>query len=450
MRARGQGLVALTITAAVIATGLALDRTVGARPLPAPAVVDVPTGVWICPHGGGDGWRAVVYLANPGEEPVAARVTTLDRGGSAPARDVDVPPGATVAVDVPATSTEAAAFVEYFGGWLAVGWVTSSGSAAEPSAGAEPCAGGGGSVWYLADGSADEGQSTDVVITNPFGVDAVVDLVLLAKDRAPIRDTALSSVVVRAGRSRAIRLSPFVAGERAIGTIVTARVGRVAAATTVRVRGAGVRQLLGQPSLAAELILPFAGGTGQSELEVLRAGDTPTPFDATLLSTAAPGPAGDLVDQVADATSAVTFPIISDGPAAVHVVTQGEASIAAGLRVVGPHEGGVVGWASAATGWVVTPSVVGQPAVPGLVIVNTGDEEATVVLRSLGLDGIAGETTLVVPGASVTTAPPTFLGQGDSAVLVRSDRPIVAAGGSTSSGKLGSAAFALSLGIPVP
>jgi hypothetical protein len=434
----------------VVGGGFALDRAVGVRPNAAPAAAPVPSGLWICPHGGGEGWRATLYLANPGDEPVAARVTTLDRRGAGAPRDVEVPAGATVAVEVPAATTEAASSVEHFGGWLAVGWVTLSGSEDEPTAGAEPCAEGGGRAWYLADGSADEGQSTDVVITNPFGVDAVVDLVLLAKDRPPIRDTSLSSVVVRAGRSRSIRLGPFVAGERSIATIVSARVGRVAAATTVRVRGAGVRQLLGRPSVAEELILPLIGGTGQSELEVVRAGDTPTPFDATLLSTRAPGPAGDLVDQVVEATSAVTFPIISEGPAAVHVAAQGEAALAAGLRVAGPHEAGAVGWAAPGPRWVVTPTVAGSPATPGVVIVNPGDEAATVELRVLGPPGFGAEATLSVPGASVVGAPPDLLGDGTGAVLVIADRPVVAAGGSTSLGKLGSAAYALAMGVPVP
>jgi hypothetical protein len=156
------------------------------------------------------------------------------------------------------------------------------------------------------------------------------------------------------------------------------------------------------------------------------------------------------VDQVVEATSAVTFPIISEGPAAVHVVAQGDAVLVAGLRVAGPHEGGVVGWATPGPRWVVTPTVAGSPSEPGVVIVNPGDEPATIELRVLADQGFGAEATLTVPAASVAPAPAEILGEGVDAILVVSDRPVVAAGGSTSLGKLGSAAYALALGIPVP
>jgi hypothetical protein len=451
MRSRGQGLVAIAIVVAVVVGGLALERAVGVRHLPSTPAPGLASGSWICPHGGGKGWSAFLFIANPGSEPVLARITPLGRRGAAPPQDLEVPAGSTVRVEVPAEGPDAATFVERFGAWVGVGWVTVSGAEPQPGAGAEPCAPGGGRTWYLADGAADQGQSTDLTVANPFGVDAVVDVVLVAKDRAPIRDTALTSVVVRAGRSRAIPLSRFVAGERAVGAIVQARVGRVAIAGTVRVRGAGYRQLLGQAATWSEPIVPMIGGTGQAELEIVRAAGSPTPFDATVISSSGARPAGDLVEQVVDPTSAQTFPVVAEGPVAVHVAAPGGATLAASLRAAGPNDVGAIGWARPAKAWLVLPTVAGEPSRPGLVVVNPGGEPATVTMRVLGPDGPGAEATIEVGAGSAASAPASLRDAGaDAALLVASDVPVVAAGGSTSLGNVGASAFALALGIPVP
>ena len=77
-RGRGQGLLALAVLVVVVGGGFALQRGVGSRPREAAAPPTSSSGAWFCPHGGGaKQWKATLYLANPGDAPVAVRVSSF-------------------------------------------------------------------------------------------------------------------------------------------------------------------------------------------------------------------------------------------------------------------------------------------------------------------------------------------------------------------------------------
>jgi hypothetical protein len=104
--------------------------------------------------------------------------------------------------------------------------------------------------------------------------------------------------------------------------------------------------------------------------------------------------------------------------------------------------------------WVVTPTLAGEPARPGLLVLNPGRSETTVTVTALPSarqDTAARTTTISLPPGSVAGVPREFLdGVGDASLLVRSaGSPVVALGASTSLGNEGLSVSALAVGVPI-
>ena len=76
--------------------------------------------------------------------------------------------------------------MEYFGGFVAAGWVAHAGSDASGVA-AEPCAPSAGERWLLPDASTLENDQAFVVVMNPFAATAVFSLTVYTDKSEPIR-----------------------------------------------------------------------------------------------------------------------------------------------------------------------------------------------------------------------------------------------------------------------
>ena len=261
-RGRGQGILALVVLLVVVGGGLALQRGVGVRAAEPAAPPTSSSGAWFCPHGGGDKqWKATLYLANPGDAAVVARVSTFSRKKPDEPRSVTVPAQATVAVPVPAKGREASTYVEYFDGWVAASWVAQGGGG-EIGVGAEPCAAATGPTWFAADGTTEQGEDAYLVVMNPFAVDAVFDVVLYTPKRAPIRNSALTDRVLRPGKSVAFRLNAFAEGEAAVGAEVDVSLGRVAVSSLGITRDGGYAASSGRRRPARSGCCRWAVGQG--------------------------------------------------------------------------------------------------------------------------------------------------------------------------------------------
>ena len=451
MRARGQGVLAVTMVGIAVLVGLGFGRLGPATPDPV-TPGQAPSGAWYCPHGGGDGWHATVFLANPGTQDVTARLTGLTADGDGAPVSVTVPAGGEVAQQVAAPDRSASTFVEYFGGWIAAGWLTRS-----SGVGAEPCAARASTQWYAPDNTTQRGQEADLVVMNPFGADAVLSVVLFTADRgAPIRRSDLTDLTIQPYRSLAIPLAKKALGEEALTASVEVSTGRVAVASLGIDDRYGVRSALGWPATSSQAYLPLGAGAGQAQLEVTVPGDAGATFGGTLFSKDGPAPLPGLVGASQQPQTAAVYPVITAGPAAADIQTQGATQIVAGLRASGRSSdpGATSGVTAPATAWIVTPTVAGQPAYPGLVLVNPGSDPVRVTLHLLAPTGgaPAGDVIVTVPPASTAGAPAGFLASVPSAsVLVTTDGgPIVALGASTSLGAEGIAGYALAAGVPVP
>ncbi len=452
MRARGQGVLAAIVVAIVVAGAVTFERAV---PLERPAAGggSAPSGSWVCPHGGGDGWEATVFLANPSPDPAAAHITSLALEGSSPPLVVDVPPTSTVRIQVDATARGSATFVETFGPWIAAGWVV-RGSGDERGTGAEPCAPGGAREWYLADGSTEEGEQTFVVVANPYAANAVVDVALFAKGRAPVRDSDITNLTVPARGSVAVKMAKFAAGEPAIGAVVQARIGRVGVGG-LGVGASGIRSTIGQTALAGRVILPIAGALGESSVEVFGPGEEAVAFGATYRSESEPELMQGLEQVEQDAQAAATYQVLTEGPSAVDLTVDNDQLVAAVLVAAGTKgdAAATAGSPAGAAAWVVLPPVDADVATSTIVLVNPGTEDADVTLELLPASrGTSTVTTITVPAGGVAASAPGSVEAG-SAVVVRCESGLVVALGAATSGGGPDdepAGYALSMGVRIP
>ncbi|HEX6399146.1 MAG TPA: DUF5719 family protein [Actinomycetota bacterium] len=456
-RARGQAFVA-TSTVVVIATALSLLAAAG-RDRPAPARGGLaPSGSWTCPHGGDDAWVTSVFLANPGPADSTARLTGLGERAPRPAVTVEVPAGETVRVPTDATGRGDATFVEYFGGWIAAGWVTTS-AAPRDGVAAEPCASGASRRWFVADGSTLQDQDSYVVIANPFDAPAVLDVAIHSPERAPVRDSAWTDLVVRPHRSVALRLDTKLEGEAVAAVDLEVSVGRVVAASLGVQDETKIRSALGSTETATGAILPAIGGSGQAELIVFSVSSGSIRLQATELSDEPPRPAGGLTAQEQGPRAAQAYAVPVDaGPSAVRLFVLDQAEALGALRALGPGEdlGSTGGAATPESTWIVLPATLGGEAPePSLVLVNDGDQPVTARLELLGSAGgtAAAPITVRVRPHGAAAVPPDFLASAPGgAVLVRADDGELVALGASSvpvAARAGGA-YALSLGVPVP
>jgi hypothetical protein len=459
MRARTRPGVALLLLPIVVGAGLALDR---AQPRPRASLPPrvATSGTWFCPHGGGSGWRTALYVVNPGEAAVQVRVTPLAQKPSGAQQSYRVDPGTELRIPVPSDDAAASSFLEYFGGWVAASWVTDAGGE-QTGVAAEPCAPEPGVRWLAPDGSTEQGEDADVVVMNPFDVDAVIDVAVFSERPAPIRDSMFTNVRVPPHRSVILRLSRVSLDEPAASAEVVARTGRVVVASLGISRDGGIRSALAVTAAIDRVLLAGTGDVGQSTLVVMAPGGAETTFGATLLSGEAPvsgeepQAAGGLTEETQGGQSARAFPLITQDPSLVDVqVEPGTAPIAAARRTVGQNgdPGATGGAAAPAPAWVIPPTVADEPSFPGAVLANPGASQVEVTLSLLGESGILDEIVVSVPALSAVRVPAQFLDQDPTAAVlaVAADGSFVAAGASSSLGREGTASYAVAAGIPVP
>jgi hypothetical protein len=465
MRSRGQGILTIAIAGAVSVGAISLER-LGPREPAAAAPGTALSSTWLCPHGGGPDYEGTVFLANPGDTQVIARVTELDAEGSAGSSEVAVPPGSQVDTEVAASTRSSSTFVETFGGWVGAGWLIRGGGG-EAGVGAEPCAPEARRDWVSAAPTTGRGDDAYLVVMNPFDTDAVFDVALFSASRAPVRHAELTDVTVRVRRSIAIRLNRFAQGEDGLGVSIEVSSGRVAASTLVVSDGRGIGSVLASSEPGERQVLLTSTGTGRSVLAVAVPsvadeqsvaevpGQLGSTFTATLRSQDPPQPADGLAEQAQDPESASVYPIATTGPSAIDLVVGEGAPIVSAVRTagVGRDGGATAGSAAPATSWLVTPTVAGSPARPGLLVLNPGASQATVTVESIPGNGRSGsETSVSVPPGSVGVVAREFLESiGAASLLVISDgEPIVALGASTSLGNDGLSLFGLAAGVPIP
>lgn len=446
---------AFVFAVVVVAGGVALDHGLGGRAPGSAPSSSTDSGAWLCPHGGGAGWQGRLYLANPGSDPSTVRVTAMSGKSSSTVRTVTVDPGTTTAVTVPATAKEASTYVEYFGGWIAAGWLTTTSTPQGTGVGAEPCAPAtDATTWYTANGSTPKGAGANLIIMNPYGVNAIFDVVLFATDRAPVHESSLTDVVLKPHRSMVVPIQTILPLEAAVGSEIDVHAGRVGVSSVNTSVQNGIGAVLGSTSVVSSVDLPLLGGNGQRSLSVTVPGTEGVRFDGSNLGETASQPAGGLSDVAQDPQTAQAYDVATSGASALRLVEQQGSNGSFVASVVSVGEGSdIAATAGAAPGstWVVLPTVAGDPAKPGLVITNPGTSAATVTLHALTSDG-PNDVTLDVSAGSSVAAPAAFLTADETAgiLVTATTGQVIAAGASESLGIKGVAGYAIAVGVAVP
>jgi hypothetical protein len=331
-------------------------------------------------------------------------------------------------------------------------------SGSDPTTGlaAEPCAPAGARSWSVVDSDTQQGQRSQLVVMNPFSVDAVFDVALFRPRLPPVRSADWTDLTLGPGRSTSLNVAGKLLGQPVVGVQVDVSRGRVAVSSLSWSSEGGIRAVLATATGSPAWFLPVAQGAGQSTLQILVPGSTGVQLTTLLLSTgAAPIGAGTAADTQQPGASTSGYEVISTGPSALEVSSVGGLPLVAALRAAGRSgDAAATGGApSPAPAWVVTPTVASKPAHPGIVVVNPGDSPVQVTLRVLsqGTGEPGPETTITVPPGRTAGAPAGFLSQTPGAsVLVTADGDIVALGSSTSGGKRGLSFYASAIGVPIP
>ena len=446
-------IAAIVIAVLAIAGATYAEREMSSDAVERAAITDVPTGAWYCPHGGGDqDWEVSLQIANPGPDAATVRIRSVgDAKPTAPHTET-IEPGALATVPVDGGARERSSTVEWFGQWVAVGWVTHAGGEAGGLA-AEPCSDEATRTWLLPDATtASEEEKDYVVVMNPTARDAVISFTLLSERQEPIQKSELTDLVLKPYHSTAIPLFETVAGEDTVGTIVEAATGRVVASSLGITTTGGIRSTLGYAGNPPTAVV-FPGGedAGRTQLAVMSAALDRVALTAELLGaeTGSEQAYAGVADAAPPSRSARTFATTTTGPASVAFEADGP-GVAAIRRTFGvvSDQGSSIG-GTPASDWIVLPAVSGTPSHPGLALANPSDEQVEVTLTTLGAS--EAPTVVRIPARSSVLAPKGLLNaHPEDAIVATSSGTFVPAAASYSRGKEGFATFAVALGIPLP
>jgi hypothetical protein len=448
---RRRAVVVVVTIALMAGSTVALGRVGGRRVSAVGSIPRVTSGAWFCPHGGAPGWQGWVVIANPGSQAVRVRMTTFGADGGNPLRSFSVAAGTEVYRQVPAAELGASTEVEYFGGWVGVSAVLSTGSSG--GIGSERCLGSPQRKWYIPDEAATAGESAYLVVMNPFAEAAAFDVSLFTASQV-IRPGNLMPYVVPARSSAAVRLGDYALlgpGERSLAVQIVTRLGRILAGGYVT-SGRGLRDeaALGQP--ATQWVVPSGGFAAASRLVVLNAGAQRA--DLSVLSQGASGqqlvsgPNGLSVP----AGIAQTFPVGGLANAGTVIQSTNKQPVALVLELTGPGGDAATldGATEPAARWIVLPSL---PPVPGrtfLVVQNAGRVRAQIRLTAIGPEGQVQKgvpaSLSIAPGRTRQIALPEPTGAPISVMLEATSGAVVAGSASLSLNGFG---YAATLGTPI-
>ena len=329
MMIRGRLVVAVVLAAAVVAGGTAFERARGTRPLASPAPPEDTSGGWMCPHGGGEGYRAWVVAVNATDRAAEVILTTYGPAEPRTAGDV-LPPHTQRYFPVPADRMASASALEYFGPPVIAGMVVTRGR--QQGVAAEPCASAASSRWFVPDGTTIRGQAASLVVVNPFAQEAVVDVGLFTEDDV-IRHGNLSGVVIPPRRAEAFDLNRFALGEETLLAEVRASLGKVAVSGIGIGTESGLRATLGVSASASTWILPAAKDSDPGRVSVLGTASRDAPFQ--VLAQGAAGSKVIVEEEEVAPNSVHSFKVPQEGTGVV-VRGAGTVPFVAGRRLAAP------------------------------------------------------------------------------------------------------------------
>jgi hypothetical protein len=375
----------------------------GSPTLPFVPKAQFVTSTWFC--GGvpnsADAKGGTVTVINPADAPMQGRLTVFsDAAAIGPAEQAFQVPArshlTTVLSKVQRTGNYLSAMVEVTGGggFVEQTAVTSLGRAVSP------CSNSTSSNWYFADNYTLNGSREDLVITNPFPDDAILDFTFASNDGTR-RPQNLQGFPVSGHSVAIVSEANLPKDEAVLAVTIHASRGRVVAARAQTYKGErfGYSLTLGAPSLSSDWSFPD-GEAGPDVAFERYSIYNPTDADVTVTTNMWGITQGSFVGYRTDTIQAgnvVSFITRDFGqvPAGRHGMTfstDGDASIVVEQGIT--RKAGDI---------FVTSVVVGAPQVfegysRWSMAVGT-DQAAPNVLIVMNLDSVAGTVTVKTLGA---------------------------------------------------
>lgn len=447
---RVRAVALLVAVAFLTGSGLVLDRAVGPRGAAAGAPSAGPSGALFCPHGGHSGWQGWVVVTNPGQRRVRVRLTQLGKDGTRSVSTFAV--GALrqvyreVSADDPADATQ----VEYFGG--VVGAAAIVATVAPGGLAAERCEQAAHRNWFVMDVPTGAGQTSYLVVMNPFDEPAEFDVVLRTEKRV-VAAGPLSPFVLAPRHSVGIPVNDFLLqgpGEESLTARVIQRMGRVVAGGLALSIG-GIRIEAGVPGAGTRWLIPAGADVGARHLVVLNDGASRADLSAVAegpkVQRLVSGPEGFSVGPA----EVKTFRTERVKDAGLLVAASNGRPMIAGLRLTGPGGDSAMlnGSTITAGRWLVMPALPPSGGRSFLLLQNPGRGRVEVSFRLIGSDrpppaSIRQRT--IPPGRTIRITLPSQGGRPVSALVSARGGTIVAAAVSYSPDRTG---YAATLGLPM-
>jgi hypothetical protein len=403
----------LVLAAVLVAASLGLGAVSGALPMarrpPTPATAPPYSARWVCPTLPGQ--ASAVNVANVGSGTAALRTTVIRGSDRRQPSQRSLGAGNSGTVKLPAAKQPGYVQVEAFSAPVVVSAGGQAGCTAGPT----------DRLW-IPTSDTSLGASTTVVIANPDGDPAVVDLIPHVSQGS---QQAVAEVFVppRSAVTKPFSYGQLVGLKPAIEVI--AKSGRVVAGAVIAQKD---KQRIYVPAqTATKTAWAFAGGLAGTDrsTSVLITNPSSSPLSVSVQVSTDRGtfkPGNDFDNPVpAGAAVAVQVPplrIGGSGAFAVRIRSRDNAQFIAALRVTTPGGQGTASYVDLGSGepdnrWLV-PAV---PASKRVVLANLGDVTLTVRLTGGGSGAGAGGTVDVGPGRVVVRDLP----RGARSVQVTSD-----------------------------
>jgi hypothetical protein len=449
LRILGVGVLALTMTG----SGILLDRAEPGPSQGAAATQTVTeTGGWFCPHGGGKDWRAWIVVTNPGSTPVQVRATSFGRDRPPQAFSFTVGAERQVYREVPAGETGASTEVEFFGGWVGASSVVRS-MGDDPGIAAARCTAAAQPAWYVPDGTTGRGETSYVILMNPFATDAALEITIRTEERQ-LQPSSLTPYVIRPRSSVALPLNTFALQsprERTVATRVVTNLGR-AVVGGVGISSQGIRAEGGLPVLQTRW--NFAASAAQSWfVPVFHPGEHLATVSLLAQTASSQHVVPGLEEVDLDPTTVRTFDVTDLQNNGLAVQSTNRVPVAAAARLIGPGDVATLnGSARAFARWLVLPPLPPEGGSAVLVVSNPRLIPATVGIRLIGDDGPVAapglQSVRVGAGRAVVVPFPERLGESPVSAIVESrDGAVVVA---TTGSSPDEAGYAATQGHPIP
>jgi hypothetical protein len=473
-----RGPILFVVVVALVAAVVAQQRG-GSTPSPSTAAVaarasvgvppaDVASTAWYCAAGtstpDGDATETVV-VASVAHTAVQVTITVMAGGDKAPGTDrLRLAPGEEVSVPVSnvLATAQPGVVVEAVGGPIVVSHVLEHGN----DIAVESCARTASADWYFASGTTVDGSQQNLVLFNPFGDDAIVD-VSFVTDTGEQEPAELQAMVVPRRSRVTVAVQDSVLRQTRVAAQVHARTGRVVAEQTqtfdnVDIDGStrdGIALSAGATAPATRWQVP-AGSTRNGGRVQLALANFSSDEASVSVKTAVVGTEGlpaqtvrvpsqgvEVVDVTSrvpvDSDVAVTATARTVGGRLVPVVAEMLASWSPASSTAGVA--GTMGTTVTATRWVVpVPDVDAQGTIT---VFNPGPDPVTAeILAARDVDRRVGPTSepelAIAPGQAKTVRVVT-VGSRPVPTVVTAGHPVVV--GLT---LLGNAGAAIATAVP--